>query len=190
MGISLSTPETLVTALCCLSLGPGVSSLNSQLLAQYLFQADRRAGTPELPPPDSKHHQTSKELPLLSSLPKFTIPQGCRTCTPREPERQPCFYRIRVPLSPTGPLLRPLHAMDGLSPSKFVTERRVSTDLQGQTGSTSVTANACGQNSAMIQPQRHNGKFLLWLPNIIPNHFRRRNQIFLWGTTPPAIPVW
>ena len=52
-------------------------------------------------------------------------------------ERQPCFYRISPP-SPTGPLLRPLHGISGLSPSKFMTERRAYTDLQGQAENTSV----------------------------------------------------
>lgn len=52
-------------------------------------------------------------------------------------ERQPCFYRSSPP-SPTGPLLRPVHGIDGLSPSKFMTERGACTDPQGQAEYTSA----------------------------------------------------
>lgn len=41
MAISLFTPEPWLTALCHLSPGPGVCSLNPQLLAKSLFWTDR-----------------------------------------------------------------------------------------------------------------------------------------------------
>lgn len=48
--------------------------LGPLLLAESLLQTERGAGTPELPPPDSKHHQTSKELPSAKLLAQLHHP--------------------------------------------------------------------------------------------------------------------
>lgn len=54
---------------------------------------------------------------------------------------------------------------------------------------TSSTANAYGQDSAMIQLQGYNKQFLFSLSNIIPNLLSRHTQIFLWETIPLPVSV-
>lgn len=128
MAISLSTPEPWLTALCHLSPGPGVCSLNPQLLAESLFWTDRSC--PHL---TLTIIRRQKDCLLLSSLPKFAIPQGHCTCTLWGPEFQLYSYRTRGPPSPTGPMLRPQHAML-FSPSRLMTESRACSLLQDQAG--------------------------------------------------------
>lgn len=85
--------------------GPGVSSLNSQLLVQYLSKTNRQAGT-RLPPPDSKHHQTTKNC-LCQALAQVHHSLRMLHMYPYGTERQPCFYEAALPaLDPA----RPVHA--------------------------------------------------------------------------------